>query len=40
MLPYISCFTVKIVKIIESTTQEEEKELIEEWERAEEDDQV
>eukprot|EP01084_Bolivina_argentea_P055443 101652_1 len=30
----------EIVKIIESTTQEEEKELIEEWERAEEDDQV
>ncbi len=40
ILPYIYCFTVKIIEIIEGTTQEEEKELMEEWERAEEDEQV
>ncbi len=37
---FSSSTTVQIVKIIEGTTQEEENELIEEWEMEEEEEQV
>ncbi len=40
MTPSFSSFIVQIVKIIEGTAQVDEKELMEEWEREEEEEQV